>query len=151
DGDPAHGTPLPGAARCREWQAAFLVAAAAGGDNKACVPAVSRLISPSARGDRREGGFRTPSAWGREAGTQVDGAEAEEASWQRAGAGASSADAPERPARTWVSAAVLLALTTLAFAPTFGAEFIKWDDQFYVEENPLLLDTGGLRKIWNPV
>jgi len=58
---------------------------------------------------------------------------------------------PGRPARTWLCAGLLLAVTTLAFAPTFGAEFVKWDDQFYVEENPLLLDTAGLQKIWDPI
>ncbi len=50
-----------------------------------------------------------------------------------------------------VWAALLLVVTVVAFAPTFRGEFIKWDDQFYVEENPLLLDTAGLEKIWNPV
>jgi hypothetical protein len=48
----------------------------------------------------------------------------------------------------WYGALVLL--TTLAFQPTFGAGFIEWDDQIYVEENPLLHDVSGLKKFWNP-
>src|SRR5689334_3341833 len=52
---------------------------------------------------------------------------------------------------TSVWALLLLVVTLGAFAPTFGAEFIKWDDQFYVEENALLQDPGALRKIWDPV
>jgi tetratricopeptide (TPR) repeat protein len=50
-----------------------------------------------------------------------------------------------------VWAALLLVVSLVAFAPTFGAEFIKWDDQFYVQENPLLQDPAGLRKIWDPI
>jgi hypothetical protein len=45
----------------------------------------------------------------------------------------------------------LLLLTTLAFRPTFGAGFLQWDDQHYVEENALLHDVSGLKKFWNPI
>jgi len=55
------------------------------------------------------------------------------------------------PIPLWAWAALLLVVTLVAFAPTFGAQFIKWDDQFYVEENPLLPDPDGLRKIWDPI
>jgi len=51
----------------------------------------------------------------------------------------------------WACGAGLLVVTALAFLPTFGADFIRWDDQYYVEENTLLRDVNGLKKIWNPL
>jgi hypothetical protein len=50
----------------------------------------------------------------------------------------------------WAYATALLLATTLAYLPTFNAGFVRWDDQYYVEENPLLPDADGLQKIWNP-
>ncbi len=49
----------------------------------------------------------------------------------------------------WLAAA-LVVLVLVAYAPTFTADFVRWDDQFYVTENPLLQEPGGLRAIWNP-
>ena len=77
------------------------------------------------------------------------------ASQRKTGASASDrapvADEPTSSISISAWAALLLVVTVLAFAPTFGAGFIKWDDQFYVEENPLLQDMAGLRKIWDPI
>lgn len=44
---------------------------------------------------------------------------------------------------------LLLLLTLLAYHRTFTAGFLRWDDQFYVTENPLLSTADGLRKIWD--
>jgi hypothetical protein len=43
-----------------------------------------------------------------------------------------------------------LLATVLAYLPTFSAGFVRWDDQYYVEESNLLPDPDGLTKIWNP-
>ncbi len=42
-------------------------------------------------------------------------------------------------------------LTALVYLPVTTGDFVRWDDQFYVEENALLQDTAGLAKIWNPI
>lgn len=45
---------------------------------------------------------------------------------------------------------LLLLLTLLVYCRTFRADFLRWDDQFYVTENPVLPDPYGLQKIWDP-
>jgi protein O-mannosyl-transferase len=45
---------------------------------------------------------------------------------------------------------VLLLAIVLAYLPTFNAGFVRWDDQYYVEDSNLLPDPDGLQKIWNP-
>jgi protein O-mannosyl-transferase len=44
----------------------------------------------------------------------------------------------------------LLALTALAYHPTFRADFVRFDDHYYVQENERLRSLDGLRTIWNP-
>ena len=50
----------------------------------------------------------------------------------------------------WASVVVLLLAIELAYLPAFNAGFVRWDDQYYVEANPLLSAPDGLQKIWNP-
>jgi hypothetical protein len=47
-------------------------------------------------------------------------------------------------------AIALLLATVLAYLPAFSADFIRWDDQYYVEDSHLLPDPDALSKIWNP-
>jgi predicted membrane-bound mannosyltransferase len=49
--------------------------------------------------------------------------------------------------RTVGWAALLVAATVLAYAPTLGAGFV-WDDDDYVTANPLLWEPDGLHRIW---
>jgi len=58
---------------------------------------------------------------------------------------------PQRWWRPETYATVLLLAVVLAYLPTFNAGFVRWDDQYYVEESDLLPDPEGLRKIWNPL
>lgn len=58
----------------------------------------------------------------------------------------------EDDARTWPAWLLLLPILLLglfAYAPVVDAGFI-WDDDDYVELNPLLVEEGGLSEIWNP-
>jgi len=52
--------------------------------------------------------------------------------------------------RLEIYAAALLLATLLAYLPTFNAGFVRWDDQYYVEDSNLLQDTDALKRIWNP-
>ncbi len=61
----------------------------------------------------------------------------------------------ERPAATvgrsdlwWLM--FLFALTIATYLPTLGADFVRWDDQFYVTENRLLQEADGWKVFWNP-
>jgi tetratricopeptide (TPR) repeat protein len=52
--------------------------------------------------------------------------------------------------RAWIGAAVILALTLIAYFPAMQAGYI-WDDDQYVSENRLLRQGwDGLRDIWTP-
>lgn len=62
----------------------------------------------------------------------------------------SGPDARAAPAVLLACATALLAVTIIAYLPAFSADFIQWDDQYYVSENRLLHDVAGLKKIWNP-
>jgi len=48
----------------------------------------------------------------------------------------------------WVGTALIIAITLLAYAPAFRAGFI-WDDDLYIEANPILTEPGGLVRIWS--
>ena len=50
--------------------------------------------------------------------------------------------------RPW--AIVLLLATVLAYLPAFRADFVQWDDQYYVTKNTVVQDPNGLGQIWNP-
>jgi len=52
-----------------------------------------------------------------------------------------------RSSRFVLPAAVLVAITLLAYAPAMRAGFI-WDDDDYVQHNPTLRSLEGLRQIW---
>lgn len=52
--------------------------------------------------------------------------------------------------RGWCVLPALWVLVGVAYWPTLHADFVQWDDQFYVTENRLLHEPGGLRVIWNP-
>ncbi|GIW45039.1 MAG: hypothetical protein KatS3mg077_2321 [Candidatus Binatia bacterium] len=49
---------------------------------------------------------------------------------------------------SWV--VLLLALLGAAYAATLSANFVRWDDQFYVSENPLVQSPEGWKAFWNP-
>ena len=52
--------------------------------------------------------------------------------------------------QVWAALITLLAVTALAYRPTLSADFIRFDDQYYVVENDRLRTVEGLRKIWTP-
>ncbi len=62
----------------------------------------------------------------------------------------SSSPPPASLAETTLWLAPLLVLTLVAFVRVLGADFLRWDDQYYVTANPLLRDGAGLFKIWDP-
>ncbi|MEP7011179.1 MAG: tetratricopeptide repeat protein [Acidobacteriota bacterium] len=64
-----------------------------------------------------------------------------------------AAGASPSPAPAWrraLPAALLLAITLLAYLPVVRAGFI-WDDDDYVTQNALLQQPGGLGRIWTEV
>jgi len=56
---------------------------------------------------------------------------------------------PEARWRRWIGAAIIAAVTILAYWPAINAGFI-WDDDSYVTQNPLVQEPEGLWRIWIP-
>jgi tetratricopeptide (TPR) repeat protein len=50
----------------------------------------------------------------------------------------------------WACVVALLGVTALAYRPTFSADFVQFDDNYYVQENERLRTLDGLWQIWNP-
>jgi len=46
---------------------------------------------------------------------------------------------------------LLLVATLVAYWPALGNGFVRWDEQLYVTENPLLTDPNGLWKGWTTI
>lgn len=64
-----------------------------------------------------------------------------------------TATAETAPAPAWrraLPALLLLAITVIAYLPVLSAGFI-WDDDDYVTQNALLVQPGGLGRIWTDV
>jgi tetratricopeptide (TPR) repeat protein len=54
------------------------------------------------------------------------------------------------PAREWLKAAALMAVTALFYLPAWHGSFL-WDDNTHISDNAVLRVAGGLREIWtNP-
>jgi tetratricopeptide (TPR) repeat protein len=54
------------------------------------------------------------------------------------------------PAREWLTAAALMAVTVLFYLPAWHGGFL-WDDNTHISDNAVLRVAGGLREIWtNP-
>lgn len=82
-------------------------------------------------------------------------ASSERSSSTRAGNPPSSARSGEQPQSGTDSAGgswlvLLLIATVVAYLPTLGADFVRWDDQFYVTENELIRDADGWKAFWDP-
>jgi protein O-mannosyl-transferase len=58
-----------------------------------------------------------------------------------------TAVAPSRPEAGWLPL-LLIVLTLAAYWPALQNGFVRWDDQLYVTENPLLNDPDGLWRGW---
>ena len=54
----------------------------------------------------------------------------------------------ESAARWWPVALIPL-LALLAFAPGVHNGYVHWDDTVYIRDNPLLVQPGGLWRIWS--
>lgn len=50
--------------------------------------------------------------------------------------------------RIWVTLAVVLAVPFLLFSGTIGHEFVNWDDDIYVYDNPRIQTTSGENILW---
>jgi protein O-mannosyl-transferase len=64
-----------------------------------------------------------------------------------------SAPLPPRTRRAWkewVCLVALLGVTALAYRPVFSADFVQFDDNYYVQDNQQLRTVDGLGKIWDP-
>ena len=146
-------TPLPcrrarslGLRGMRRGASLPMLAPTAGGPRRE----IGWLLDPGSDASRRRGTrpSHSPGQWLADAGTGPRvGVEETRSNWatgrpmvsQRKPGASGSTRAPvaeNAAASISMSArAVLLAVVTLvAFAPTFGAELVEWDDRFYVEE-----------------
>jgi protein O-mannosyl-transferase len=64
-----------------------------------------------------------------------------------------AAPLPSRNRRSWeewACLAALLGVTALAYRPVFNADFVQFDDNYYVQDNQQLRTLEGLGSIWNP-
>jgi len=52
--------------------------------------------------------------------------------------------------QVWACLFALLGVTALAYRPILSADFVRFDDQYYVQENKQLRTLEGLGKIWDP-
>lgn len=68
----------------------------------------------------------------------------------QAAAGSNGPNLQARRSTVWLLLLGLCALLFFAYLRVLNAEFLRWDDQYYVVENPLLKDPEGLSKIWDP-
>src|SRR5438093_470945 len=52
------------------------------------------------------------------------------------------------PARRWWPWALLVALVLAVYAPVLRFDFVNWDDQMHVYENPQVLEPAGIARSW---
>jgi len=48
----------------------------------------------------------------------------------------------------WPTAALLVVLVIAVYSPTLQADFVNWDDQLHIAENPRVTEPGGLIRSW---
>ena len=48
----------------------------------------------------------------------------------------------------WPTAALLVILLIAVYSPAFEADFVNWDDQLHISENPRVTEPGGLIRSW---
>ncbi len=54
---------------------------------------------------------------------------------------------PRDSGRLWL---ILPLLVVAAYVPGIGNDYVIWDDDIYIRDNPYLRDVGGLARIWIP-